>query len=287
MSSVDDAPTYLLPTHRQERARLEYQHNLFRATFGGKRYFSPLKGPRAILDLGCGTAIWSMEMSDEFSQANVYGMDLGHNRPPQQQPLNHRYVVADFEQDWPFQEPFDYIHGRMIIVAMRNHRKVIQQAYQHLCPGGWFELKDLELGPDGIVEDNPPSPAFRTLDGIVAWNAFMTEGCTKLGVDMMAAKKWPAWLEAAGFINISHKMFKWPLGPWSDDEHLKILGESALENFLRGLEGFSTIVFTKGLGWSNEKLKTFLEKTRKEMRETNRHYYLKIHVFYAQKPDKH
>ena len=276
--------SYNLPTHQKEGDRLDYQHNLFRATFGGERYFSPLKSPRAILDLGCGTAIWSTEISDEFSQAKVVAMDLGQIQPPERQPLNHQYVVANFEEDWPFQEPFDYIHGRMIIVAMRNHPKVIQQAYQHLSPGGWFELQDLELGPDGVVENNPPSPAFRSLDGIMGWNKHMTEGSAKLGIDLAASRKLPAWLQETGFVNISHKMFKWPMGSWPQDEHLKSLGESALDNFLRGLEGFSTTVFTTGLGWSKEELQAFLEKTTKEMLGTDRHFYIKIHVFCAQKP---
>ena len=205
--------SYNLPTHREEANRLDYQHNLFRATFGGERYFSPLKSPKSILDIGCGTAIWSMEMSNEFSQALVVAMDLGHIQPPADQPLNHHYVVADFEQDWPFEQPFDYIHGRMLVVAMRNHRKVIQQAYQHLTPGGWFELQDLELGPDGVVEDNPPSPAFRSFDGITGWNRYMTQAAANLGVDLAAATHWARWLKEAGFLNISHKIFKWPMGP--------------------------------------------------------------------------
>jgi trans-aconitate methyltransferase len=271
---------------KAEAARLEYQHNLFRATFGGKRYFSPLTSPRRILDLGCGTGIWSMEISDYFSQAQVVGIDVNQIEPSESEPLNHHFLLADFEQPWPFEDLFDYIHGRMIIFSMRNHRRLIQQAFDHLTPGGWFESKDVELGPDGVVEDSPPSPAFRSQEGIMNWNTYMTEATRNLGVDLGATQRWPDWLEEAGFVNITHKIFKWPMGTWSEEYNLRTLGVSALENFLRVVPIFSRVPFSKGLGWSEDQIDAFIAKTKDEMLKTDRHYYIKIHVTYAQKPKK-
>lgn len=271
------------PQHEDHRW-LEQQHNLFRATFMGKRFFSPIQNPKAILDLGCGTGLWSFEMADEYSQAQVVGMDLGVVRPPEDEPLNHHYVVADFEKKWPFDTQFSYIHARAVTALMRNHERVIKSAYEHLVPGGWFELKDVELGPDGVVEDNPPSPAFRALDGILAWSNYLNEGANKLGLDLAAPRKWEGWLEEAGFTNITHKLFTWPMGTWSEDEYLKRIGRSAQDTFLRGFEDYTTTIYTKGLGWKEADALVFLQKTKKEMLVTDRHFYLKVHVVYGQKP---
>jgi len=38
------------------------QHAIIKALFGQRNWFAPLKRPKRILDIGCGTGKWCLEM---------------------------------------------------------------------------------------------------------------------------------------------------------------------------------------------------------------------------------
>src|SRR5579859_7558758 len=54
---------------------LDFQHFLVRRVIGGNHH-APLTQPRLILDVGCGTGRWVVEMATEFPGAQVVGLDL-------------------------------------------------------------------------------------------------------------------------------------------------------------------------------------------------------------------
>jgi len=82
------------------------------------------------------------------------------------------------------------------------------------------------------------------------------------------------WARAAGFINITHKVIKLPLGPWPRDLALKEIGMLNVTQVLEGLEGFTLRLFTGVLGWSVEAIQILLAKVRKEMKDQ------RIHMMY-------
>lgn len=45
-----------------ENERLDMQHVIIRALFDQRNWFAPLKRPKRILDIGCGTGKWCLEM---------------------------------------------------------------------------------------------------------------------------------------------------------------------------------------------------------------------------------
>lgn len=45
------------------------------------------------------------------------------------------------EDEWNFQK-FDFIHARAILSCFSDPPSVIDKIYEHLMPGGWFELQD-------------------------------------------------------------------------------------------------------------------------------------------------
>ncbi|KAJ6531116.1 hypothetical protein B0H19DRAFT_470420 [Mycena capillaripes] len=79
---------YQLPTGRKERERLSLQHRFWSVLFGGKLNPPPLNdainarmamgdGPApAVLDVGCGSGSWAIEMGNAHPQAQVLGVDL-------------------------------------------------------------------------------------------------------------------------------------------------------------------------------------------------------------------
>jgi methylase of polypeptide subunit release factors len=69
-----DAP-YLLPADDREINRLDFQHYMLRYALRGN-YLAPVAHPQSILDVGCGTGRWALEMAREFPHANVVALDI-------------------------------------------------------------------------------------------------------------------------------------------------------------------------------------------------------------------
>src|SRR5579863_5005923 len=67
--------TYPLPNDLGEVNRLDFQHFVLRNGFGGN-YLAPISQPQMILDVGCGTGRWAMELAALFPAAKVFGVDM-------------------------------------------------------------------------------------------------------------------------------------------------------------------------------------------------------------------
>src|SRR5207248_6487510 len=107
----------------------------------GQLYHAPIgPNPQQILDLGTGTGIWAIEVSDAFPSAAVVGVDIAPIQP-MWMPINCRFELDDVEDMWTFRErKFDFIHARDLIQNIRDWRKLVGQAHRSLKPGGWLEL---------------------------------------------------------------------------------------------------------------------------------------------------
>lgn len=79
------------------------------------------------------------------------------------------------------------------------------------------------------------------------------------------------WVKDAGFTNIVHKKFRFPIGPWPKDHHLKTVGMYNLAQLLDGLEGFTLRLFCDVLGWDEKAVVVLLAKVRKEVKDPGLH----------------
>lgn len=161
----------------------------------------------------------------------------------------------------------------MVVVALKDYRRFIHQAFEVLKPGAWFELQDLSV------------PLANTSGLMAEWNEYYLEGNKRLGLNMSAAEHGGEdWLQEAGFQSIKHQRFEWHFAPVPNDPKATKLAELARRNLMNGLEGFSTRVFTQGLGRSKAELDAYLAKMRGTIEEMPSETYLPIHTIYAQKP---
>jgi len=136
---------YYLPNDEMELDRLDLQHHLFRMTLDGSLHRAPLaKDIHNVLDVGTGTGLWPIEFAAEYPSAKVIGTDLSPVQP-KFVPLNCRFYIENAEDDWTFEEKFDFIHGRMLVVGIKNWARFFDQSFRHLKPGGWIELQDLNF----------------------------------------------------------------------------------------------------------------------------------------------
>ncbi|HKD75626.1 MAG TPA: methyltransferase domain-containing protein, partial [Ktedonobacterales bacterium] len=72
--SLEQGP-YALPNDLGEAKRLDLQHYILRQILQSNTV-APISNPRRILDAGCGTGRWAIEIARQFPQAEVVGVDI-------------------------------------------------------------------------------------------------------------------------------------------------------------------------------------------------------------------
>jgi hypothetical protein len=137
-----------------------------------------------------------------------------------------------------------------------------------LKPGGWVENQEINhhrrSDDDSIARDSK----------LTQWESEWTRGIEKFGLaggsdpEVMARQ-----MNQAGFINVTVREFKMPIGPWPSDKRLREAGMFALVNLLEGIQGLSVKIFTGLLGWSMEELEILLMQCRTEMKKKSVHSY--------------
>lgn len=139
---------YTLPKDPQEVQRLDFQHFIIRQELHGN-YLAPLDRPKSILDVGCGTGRWAMEMAAEFPRARVVGIDLvlpdstaslGHGLT--QQPENVTFLEGDVLKGLSFDDAsFDFVHIRFLFTAVpeRAWPALLDELIRVTRPQGWIE----------------------------------------------------------------------------------------------------------------------------------------------------
>lgn len=284
MANATRSVVYMLPTDEPEAERLNYQHWLLLETFGGL-FRAPLEGSQVlrVLDIGCGTGNWAIDLAKQHPNATVIGIDLNEDPQWATAPSNCKFRVADMEKEttWDgFEESFDYIHGRFIVPGIRHWSDLLARCFDHLSNEGWLELQDFGF-PMGCESNISKSDS-----KLMTFSDFMEEGMLKNGLHPGIAGRFPELLSEVGFVQPKLESFKMIMGPWPEDERERNLGQMGLKNWNLGLRGFSEKLFTGVLGWSVERFEKFIEETLKELNDGRYRIYLPLKVCFAQKPAK-
>jgi metalloendopeptidase OMA1, mitochondrial len=122
---------YWIPNDTPELRRLNEQHAILKAVKNDKIHLAPflpsLHSPAKILDIGCGSGIWCLEIASLYGdEVDVIGMDLTTIQP-EERPANVRWVVHDMEvEPWPFPEQhFDFIHVSLVHGCIADWEKMM------------------------------------------------------------------------------------------------------------------------------------------------------------------
>ncbi|RKU45314.1 hypothetical protein DL546_007218 [Coniochaeta pulveracea] len=272
------AGKYFLPNDDPEVERLDLQHHLLRLTIDGRLCLCPKnENATRVLDLGTGSGIWAIEYADAHPDAMVIGVDLSPVQP-EFVPVNCQFEIDDLEKDWMWSKPFDFIFSRMMDGSFVDHGAIVQKAYDHLEPGGYFEAQDmgLPLGCDdgSLTEDSD----------IWKWMLLVMEGMDKLGRPVRGAHLWKRCMEAAGFEDVVETVYKWPTNRWPRSPKFKELGMWSLANMDAALEAATLAPLTRALDFSMEEVLVMVGNVRKVLRDPSVHAYWPIHVIYGRKP---
>lgn len=269
---------YQFPNDEPEQAREDMKHAMILNLCGGRLHYAPLDNPQEVIDLGTGTGIWCIDMGDEYPGAEILGVDLSPIQPFWVPP-NVRFMVDDVESPWLHKSNhFDFVHARHTSVAIKQMPKLLSEAYRCTKPGGWIELQEMLMKSHCDDDSMPGNYA------LTQWFDTMKDALTVLGLDILGASKHAQYLTEAGFINVEERVFKIPIGTWPKHKILKKVGLYGRMMIYDGLEGNSLGPFTRGLGWTPEKVQVFLVNIRRALMDSSVHCYLPFHVTFGQKP---
>ncbi len=200
-----DAP-YFLPNDAREINRLDFQHFMVRYAIQ-RNYVAPVRDPKGILDVGCGTGRWAHEMAVTFPRTKVFGLDIDPRAASYSNtlPANYRFVTGNVLKELPFPDmTFDFVHQRFLHMALPingwNH--AVQELVRVTRSGGWVELTESDL----VM--HRPGPAIQQL---TEWSF---EVARLRGIDPRASMNIGSFLYAARLVNIQTYRIDLPIGSW-------------------------------------------------------------------------
>ncbi|KAE9982269.1 hypothetical protein EG327_005901 [Venturia inaequalis] len=196
---------YMLPNDEPEQDRLDLHHHVFRLILRGALHRAPIKPEdvHRVLDFGTGTGIWAIDFADGAPNAHVIGTDLSPIQP-QFVPPNCNFYVDDVESEWTYSddEKFDFIHGRSMGGGIGDWARLHQQAFEHLKPGGWFEMQEYEAWV-GDQDD----PDMTRAPNIKKWVDLVVEASIMFGKSVKVAKEQRQFMIDAGFTDVQDDVF--------------------------------------------------------------------------------
>lgn len=272
---------YVLPNDEQEQDRLDMLHHIYRLILGGALYKAPITTntatPQRVLDLGCGTGIWCMELADELPETVVQGVDLSPIQPVFVPP-NCQFYVDDLEAPWTYEEKFDYIHGRAMAAVIADWPALFRQIFDNLNPGGYVEFQEYHC--EVYSDDDTLQRATNLTD----WVETMSEMAEKFGKPLKIGTRLRGWMEDAGFEDIHDQVYRISIGRWAKGAKLKEIGTWYRAQFVEAIEPFSIGLFTRVLGKSLEETQAIIAGVRQDLMNTKLHLYVNFHFCYGRKP---
>lgn len=266
--------TYLLPNDAEEQSRLDIQHKTITTLLGGKLALAPIE-PKNVLDVATGTGIWAIEFARQYPKSNVIGSDLSLIQP-KDVVHNCSFVKEDAENDeWTYNQTFDYIHFRLLFTCFNDLSAVLRKTYNHLESGGWVEFQDHT--PEVLSSDGTSVGS-----GMEKFGHAIVRGLARFGRDATRIKSIRQLLVAQGFVDVTERVFPYPVGVWPRDPHYKEVGRWNGHNVGLGLEGAVKMLFAAGL--TESEAQDLISQVRGELKSHHVHAFMPFYVVYGRKP---
>jgi len=281
---------YQLPVNNEELARLNNQHALLKMFIGGN-YTGPIKEELAhksgeeknILDLGCGTGAWAMDMATDFPHCSVVGadvspMDVGLA------PRNLRIDVCDANEGLTRYQnaQFNLVNARLIAMGIKNYPSLIGEISRILKPYGFLQLQEWDFF---VVDAQKQQVGTESWFG--RWCAALRHGLAFRSASINAAEGLDDMIRAQGTFNFVQQQNVWmPIGPCfpkdtAEGMRLNLVGEFMRENVKAFIKGGKTLIIGSGMGV--EEYDTLAFHATREVQDVSLPMYLRLNCVTARK----
>ncbi len=144
----DNEPEYLLPNDTNESIRLKIQHHVLKYTWNGIDYLAPIDkqfeaGGLRILDVGCGSGEWLLNMSKKHPDCTFVGIDISMTLNKEARPTNLGFIKCNPLYGLPFpQNTFDFIYSENMFTVWKESDwpLIIEDMVRRVKRGGWIEV---------------------------------------------------------------------------------------------------------------------------------------------------
>lgn len=285
---------YQLPADDEELDRLDKQHDMFKKIIGA--YPPPMAEvmaddtpweTKSVLDLGCGSGSWIMEVARDFPHCQAVAVDLV---PMQsiEMPQNCRSEVDDINLGLQhFYGDFNVVHARLVSSGIKDYQSLIDHISQCLRPGGLMELLEFDFRvydsdfkpfslPTGIME--PP--------WFPRWMSFCNMAVRQRGGSPDAANMLHSWtLQHPDFDDVAYQDYFIPTAPFMDqdpkNDFIRGISETFREDIQTFLRSGRPLLLMSGLP---EPLVDELgHHTHLELKEARTVSYIHVERVYARK----
>ncbi|CAG8561732.1 5805_t:CDS:2 [Ambispora gerdemannii] len=138
---------YFIPNDDEEADRLIRYHDAMKGFWEGL-FHSPveekLRQGARVIDLGCGTGTWILDMAKQYPNSMFVGIDLSQIFPTEGLPSNVEFVEYNVLDGLPYEDSsFDFVHQKIMIAAFTEvqwEERVIPEMTRLTRPDGWVEL---------------------------------------------------------------------------------------------------------------------------------------------------
>ncbi|PKK72775.1 S-adenosyl-L-methionine-dependent methyltransferase [Rhizophagus irregularis] len=154
---------YFMPNDEQEISRLEMSYLLVKYLWQNN-FSSPIHEKLTnenmrVIDIGCGTGKWSLEMAEMYPKVTFIGIDISTVFPTETKFSNVTFFLANVLDGLPFEKnTFDFVFQRFLTSSYTNKQweKVINELIRILKPGGYLELMEkdnnwISIGPSSKI----------------------------------------------------------------------------------------------------------------------------------------
>ncbi|KAK7984915.1 S-adenosyl-L-methionine-dependent methyltransferase [Apiospora saccharicola] len=291
-SEYGDCP---LPCDDDEQDRQDIQHKFFTVTReddnqdpGRRRSVNGLHArpllcnePPRILDLGCGTGIWCIDMADLYPGASILGWDLSMRMQPKLMASGMQCLPKDItDPTWDLDlNSMDLIHMRLLGGCVSDWCAVYQNVFKHLKPGtGLFEHIEIDyrpFSPDSSLPEN---------SSIEYWTKEVYRAYEQYGKPLFPKDDLPAMLKHLGFTDITHEEQEIPYHPWPEDERLKNIARWFNLSMQSAIPAMSLAPLTRYSNWTLEQVEKLNADVKMEicisgMQESHSCKATKYHTF--------
>ncbi|CAI2171930.1 1238_t:CDS:2, partial [Funneliformis geosporum] len=249
--------TYFFPNDDEEADRLNYLHLLTRIAWRGN-FSSPMhdklmNGNAKVLDLGCGTGRWLLDMAEDYPDSTFVGVDISPFFPDSNEtPSNVGFLQCSVNDGLPFPDStFDFVCLRNMItsVSIYEWERFVKEMIRVVKPGGYIEMFEMEL----IYENS--SPEFKCIEDLIEL------GFESTGIVPHLQRSIPPILESIPNLkDIRSEKISIPVGNWGGK-----IGEMMAKFYIMTFNTFK-LLFTTVLGITDEEYNIICDRSSKELK---------------------